>query len=342
MRSFASDNNSGVSPEVFKVLAETNSNHALGYGEDEWTARAAGQLDEAFGGNTKVLFTFNGTGSNCLALELCVRSFGLILCAETAHIVVDECGAPGKMTGAAIKAIPTPDGKLSPELLKPYLIGFGEKHHSQPQAVYISECTELGTVYTPEELKAITSLVHSYGMYVHMDGARLANACAALGKSLKELTRDCDIDVVSFGGTKNGLMIGECVVILNDELKKNAIFIQKQSAQLASKQRFLSCQFSVYMENDLWLRNATRANAMASKLRAGLETIPGITFTQLTQSNQLFLIMPFEVEQKLAEKQAFFFWNEGRHEIRFVTSFDTTEDDIDNLIKDVRDAFTNS
>ena len=207
MRSFASDNNSGISPEVMEAISKANIDHALGYGEDQWSIDAEHKIDMAFGGGTQVLFTFNGTGSNCLALELCSKPWGLILCAETAHIVVDECGAPGKMTGASIKTIPTTNGKLCAESIKPYLVGFGEQHHSQPQAIYISQCTELGTVYTPEEIMEITSLAHSHGMFVHMDGARLANACAALNKSLQELTKSCGVDVVSFGGTKNGSRI---------------------------------------------------------------------------------------------------------------------------------------
>lgn len=340
MRSFASDNNSGISPEVIDAISKANTDHALGYGDDKWSKKAEKKIDEAFGGGTQVLFTFNGTGSNCLALELCTKPWGMIFCAETAHIVVDECGAPGKMTEASIKPIPTPNGKLSAEIIKPYLIGIGEQHHSQPQAIYISQCTELGTVYTPQEIKDITTLAHSVGMYVHMDGARLANACASLSKNLKELTSDCGVDVVSFGGTKNGLMIGECVVVLNEELKYNSVYIRKQSAQLASKQRFLACQFSVYLENDLWLRNAKKANVMAASLRAELEQIPQIKLTQPTESNQLFLIMPHEAANKLAAKHAFFYWNENIGEIRFVTSFDTTKEDIAVLVRDIKEALS--
>lgn len=336
MRSFASDNNSGVSPEVIDAIVEANKDHAVGYGEDQWSEEAEKAIDNAFGGGTQVLFTFNGTGSNCLALELCTQSWGLILCAETAHIVVDECGAPGKMTGAAIKTIPTPDGKLSAELIKPHIIGIGEQHHSQPTAIYISECSELGTVYRPEELKAITTLAHSHGMYVHMDGARLANAAAALGTGLKEITRDCGIDVVSFGGTKNGLMIGECVVVLNDDLKKHSVFIRKQSAQLASKQRFLACQFTAYMKDELWLRNARHANHMAEILRDELEKIPEIKFMQPTESNQLFLTMPQKAAEELEKKHKFFYWDENIKEIRFVTSFDTTEEDVATLVADIK------
>lgn len=338
MRSFASDNNSGISPEIIEAIVSANTDHAVGYGDDEWSRQAAGIIDKAFGGGTKVLFTFNGTGSNCVALELCTQPFGMILCADTAHIVIDECGAPGKMTGAAIKAIHTHDGKLTPQLLKPYLTGFGEQHHSQPQTIYISQPTELGTLYTTDELKAITTLAHSHGMKVHMDGARLANACAALNAGLDELTTRCGIDVVSFGGTKNGLMIGECVVVINKSLVPNAMYIRKQSAQLASKQRFIACQFTAYLKNNLWLKNARHANAAAAELRAQLEKLPGVHFTQPTQSNQLFLTLPRHAAQKLAKRQVFFVWNEETTEIRFVTSFDTTEQDIRTLVADVKEA----
>ena len=332
MRSFASDNNSGVHPAVMEALMQANRNHALGYGDDPWTEEAVRKIKETFTADCEPLFVFNGTGSNVVALQLMTKSYHSILCAETAHIYVDECGAPVKMTGCQIRPVATPDGKLSPELILPYLHGFGDQHHSQPGAVYLSQCTELGTVYTPEELKAITSLAHQYGMRVHMDGARIANACAALNLSLKTLTVDCGIDVLSFGGTKNGLMMGECVVIFDDTLKAEARFVRKQSAQLASKMRYLSCQFTAYLTNELWLKNASHANAMARRLYEALKDFPGVCFTQKMQSNQLFLTMPRPVIDKMLQSYFFYFWNEENNEIRLVTSFDTTEEDIDQFI----------
>ena len=332
MRSFASDNNSGVHPAVMEALMQVNRNHALGYGDDPWTEEAVRKIKETFTADCEPLFVFNGTGSNVVALQLMTKPYHSILCAETAHIYVDECGAPVKMTGCQIRPIATPDGKLSPELILPYLHGFGDQHHSQPGAVYLSQCTELGTVYTPEELKAITSLAHQYGMRVHMDGARIANACAALTLSLKALTVDCGIDVLSFGGTKNGLMMGECVVIFDDTLKAEARFVRKQSAQLASKMRYLSCQFTAYLTNELWLKNASHANAMARRLYEALKDFPGVCFTQKMQSNQLFLMMPRPVIDRMLQSYFFYFWNEGNNEIRLVTSFDTTEEDIDQFI----------
>lgn len=336
MRSFASDNNSGVHPLVMEALNRANEGHALGYGDDPWTAEAVGRLKETFGQECEPLFVFNGTGSNAVALQLCTRPYNLILCAETAHIYVDECGAPARMTGCQIRPIKTQDGKLTPDLLRPYLCNFGEQHHSQPGVVYLSQCTELGTVYTMEELKAIVSLVHQYGMYVHMDGARLANACAALHLTMKELTVDCGVDVLSFGGTKNGLMLGESVLVFNSDLKKEARFVRKQSAQLASKLRYLSCQFTAYLTDDLWLKNATHANGMARLLYTKLKEIPNVHFTQKVESNQLFLTLPRPVIDRLLETYFFYFWNEVENEIRLVTSFDTTEEDIRDFVQAVK------
>jgi threonine aldolase len=316
------------------ALAEANDNHAVGYGADPWTAKAIAALRDAFQTTECLpLFVFNGTGANVTALQLLTRPYNSIFCAETAHIYVDECGSPVKMSGAQARPIHTTDGKLTPALIRPYLHGFGDEHHSQPGAIYLSQCTELGTVYTPDELKAITALAHEYGMYVHMDGARIANACAALDCSLKALTADCGIDVLTFGGTKNGLMVGECVVVFNPKFYDEAKFIRKQSAQLASKMRYLSCQFTAYLTDDLWLRNARHANAMAARLYAALKDKPGVCFTQKPQANQLFLTMPRAVIDRLMQSYFFYFWNEDANEIRLVTSFDTTTDDIDAFIK---------
>lgn len=333
MRSFASDNNSGVHPQVMEALNRANRDHALGYGDDSWTEEAVHMIQETFGSDCEPLFVFNGTGSNVVALQLMTRSYNSILCAETAHIYVDECGSPVKMTGCQIRPIATPDGKLTPQLIQPYLHGFGDQHHSQPGAVYLSQCTELGTIYAPEELKAITSLAHSQGMRVHMDGARIANACAALHLSLKEMTVDCGIDVLSFGGTKNGLMMGECVIVFDESLKAEARFVRKQSAQLASKMRYLSCQFTAYLTDDLWLKNARHANEMARRLYEALQVFPGVRFTQKAESNQLFLTMPRPVIDRLLQSYFFYFWNEEADEIRLVTSFDTTEEDINEFVR---------
>lgn len=333
MRSFASDNNSGVHPLVMEALNRANADHALGYGDDKWTEEAVVKIKEAFTPDCLPLFVFNGTGSNVVALQAMTRSYHSIICAETAHIYVDECGSPVKMTGAQIRPIATVDGKLTPQLIQPYLHGIGDQHHSQPHAIYISQCTELGTIYTLEELKQLTEFAHSNGLYVHMDGARIANACASLQLSLKELTVDCGIDILSFGGTKNGLMMGECVIIFNKDLQHDARFIRKQSAQLASKMRYLSCQFTAYLTDDLWLKNATHANQMADKLYQALKDEPEISFTQKPESNQLFLTMSRPIIDRMLESYFFYFWNESNNEIRLVTSFDTTEEDVNQFIQ---------
>ena len=328
MRSFASDNNSGVHPLVMDAVIKANENHAVGYGDDPWTAAAVTKIKEIFGEKASPFFVFNGTGANSVALQAVTRSFNSILCAETAHINVDECGAPGRMTGCAIVTIPTPDGKLTPELIKPHLHNFGVCHHSQPKVVYISQVTELGTVYTIEEVKAIADLLHAHNMYLHMDGARLANACAFLNCSMKQVTVDAGVDVLSFGGTKNGMMMGEAVVAFSPDIAENLMYFRKQSAQLASKLRYLSAQFIPYLENNLWLENAMKANLAPTKLADIMKQYPQICFTQKIESNALFFTIPTEALGKLQEEYFFYMWNEEQNEARLVTSWDTTGEDI--------------
>ncbi len=336
MRSFASDNNSGVHPLVFKALNEANIDHAVGYGDDFWTKEADSRFKEVFGDDCEVYYVFNGTGSNIVALQLLTRPYNSIICTETAHIYVDECGAPVKSTGCQLVPVKTTDGKLTPELIKHKLHGFDDQHHSQPGVIYISQCTELGTVYAVEEIKAIADLAHEYGMYLHMDGARLANAAAFLNKGLREISKDCGVDILSFGGTKNGLMMGESVVIFNNEFFSKAKYIRKQNAQLASKMRYLSVQFTTYLNDGFWYKNALHANNMAQKLYKGLNKYENIIFTQEVQSNALFLRMEKRVIDELLKKWFFYFWNVETNEIRLVTSFDTTEDDIKNFLNDVK------
>lgn len=335
MRSFGSDNNSGVHPEILMAIQEANTDHAAGYGDDCWTRAMEERFREVFGEQAEALVVFNGTGANTVALQILTRPYNSILCAESAHILMDECGSPCRMTGCQLRPIATPDGKLTPELIRPYLQGFGDQHHSQPKAIYLSQCTEMGTVYTPEELKAITALAHEYGMYVHMDGARIANAAQHLGLSLKAITTDCGIDVLSFGGTKNGLLMGECVVVLNPALKAEARFIRKQSAQLASKMRYLSCQLTAYLTDELWLRNATHANKMAQRVYEALNAYLEIEFLYPVESNVMFLRMPLAWGKALREDYYLYFSDEAAGELRLVTSFDTTDADVDGLIAKV-------
>lgn len=332
MRSFASDNNSGVHPLVMEALAKANTGHAVGYGDDPWTAEATEMVKKQFSRPCDALFVFNGTGSNTMALQLMTRPYHIIFCADTGHIAVDECGAPSKGTGCFMRTIPTTDGKLTPELLKPYMINFGVEHHSQPGAIYISQCTELGTVYKPEEIRALCDFAHAHGLLVHMDGARISNAAAALGVSLDEVSGACGVDTLTLGGTKNGLMGAECVVIFNQDLIKEARYARKQACQLASKMRYLSCQFTAFLTDNLWLECANHANRLAKKLHDVLAAMPDVKFTQPMESNQLFFIMPKEKEEKLHEKYYFYYWNEAVGEMRLVTSWDTTEEDVDGLI----------
>lgn len=339
MRSFASDNNSGVHPRVMEALIKANDNHAVGYGDDPWTAAAVTKIKEVFGESASPFFVFNGTGANSVALQAVTRSFNSILCAETAHIHVDECGAPGRMTGCTLVTIPTPDGKLTPEFIKPRLHNFGVCHHSQPKAVYISQVSELGTVYTVEEVKALADLLHAYDMYLHMDGARLANACAYIGCTMKEMTVDAGVDILSFGGTKNGMMMGEAVISFRPEITENLPYFRKQSAQLASKLRYLSAQFIPYLEPDVWLDNARKANRSAARLANILRQYPEIRFTQKVESNQLFFTLPAEAVRKLQEKYFFYMWNEEMNEARLVTSWDTTEADLEAIGQTLTEIF---
>lgn len=337
MRSFASDNNSGVHPLVLDAVIKANDNHAVAYGGDPWTEKATAIIKEMFGSNAEPFFVFNGTGANSVALQSITQPFNSILCATTAHINVDECGAPGRLSGCALVPIETPDGKLTPESIKPHLRNFGSCHHSQPKAAYISQATELGTIYTIDEVKAIAGLLHSHGMYLHMDGARLANACVALGCSMKEVTADAGVDVLSFGGTKNGMMMGEAVISFHPEITANLPYIRKQSAQLASKLRYMSAQYIPYLENDLWRTNAEHANYCAKRLAEVLSELPQIRITQKVESNQIFFTLPDEPLKKLSEKYFFYIWDENINEVRFVTSWDTTLEDIESMETSLRE-----
>lgn len=335
MRSFGSDNNSGVHPKIMEALMLANSDHSLAYGDDLWTEQAIADLKACFGENAEPFFVFNGTGANVCAIRACCRPWESVICAKTAHIAVDECGAPGYLSGAAVKEIDTPNGKLTPELVKPQLHGFGFEHHSQPKLIYISQVSELGTVYTTDEIRALADFAHSYGLYLHMDGARIANAAVALGKTVKEISVDCGVDILSFGGTKNGCMMAESVIAFRPELAENMKYLRKQSSQLCSKMRYLSAQFSAYVKDGLLYHNAQNANNMAKMLRAELEAL-GCEFTQPTDANTLLLKMRPEISDELVKNHFFYVWDEDTNEIRFVTSWDTTTQDIQEMIADLK------
>jgi threonine aldolase len=331
-RGFASDNNSGIHPEILNALSAANEGHAVGYGGDEFTEKAISRFKQEFGEQTEVYFVFNGTGANVLSLSTLTRSFHSIICAETAHIQVDECGAPEKFTGSKLLPVATIKGKITPEGIAKYLHGFDFEHHSQPGIISISQVTELGTVYTVEEIKAITSLAHQYGLFVHMDGARIANAAVSLDLPFRAFTVEAGVDVLSFGGTKNGMMMGEAVLFFNPELSKNSKYIRKQSMQLFSKMRFVSAQFLAYFENDLWKKSATHSNQMARLLEKHVREIPDIQLTQEVEANGVFAIVPHEIIPLLQEKYFFYMWDEHRSEVRWMTSFDTQEEDILNFV----------
>lgn len=336
MRSFGSDNHSGVHPEILKSIEKANINHVIAYGDDEYTLEAKLKFKEVFGEKAETFFVFNGTGANILSLKAATTSFNSIIAADTAHVFVDECGAPEFFTRASLKVIKTKDGKLTPNLIKPLLSGVGFEHHSQPKVVYISQCTELGTVYTCEEIRELANFVHDHNMYLHMDGARIANAAVFLNKTFMELTVDCGVDILSFGGTKNGMMMGEAVVSFRKELSENLKYIRKQSAQLYSKMRFTSCQFLAYFENEIWRKNAMHANVMAQLMKKKLLEVQKFEFTQNSEANILLLKMDQRLIDQLLEKHFFYIWNENDLEIRLVTSWDTTEEDIDCFIESVR------
>lgn len=326
-RSFASDNNSGVHPQVLAHLAKVNADHTVGYGGDPFTQIAINQFKKIFGNQAETFFVFNGTGANILALSAFTSSFNSIICASTAHIMVDECGAPEKFTGCKLLPIDTPNGKLTPGLVAKYLHGFDFEHHSQPRIISISQVSELGTVYQPNEIKELADLAHKYGMFLHMDGARLANAAVSLNLPFKAFTTDCGVDVLSFGGTKNGLMMGEAVVFLNPEFTSTVKYLRKQAAQLYSKMRYMAAQFLAYFENDLWAKNAHHANQMAQLLKQRVEIL-GVEITQSVDANGVFAILPDTIRDKLLQKYFFYSWDEGRHEVRWMTSFDTSEEDV--------------
>ncbi|WP_308492858.1 threonine aldolase family protein [Microbacterium terrisoli] len=338
VRGFASDNYSGIHPEILEAIAQANNGHQIAYGEDAYTARLQEVMVDHFGEGVEAFPVFNGTGANVTGLQSMLPRWGAVVAAETAHINVDEQGAPERIGGMKLLTVPSPDGKLTPELIDRQAWGWGDEHRAQPLVVSLTQSTEVGTLYTAAELKAITDHAHERGMHVHMDGARLSNAAASLDLPLRAFTRDVGVDVVSFGGTKNGAMGGEAVVVLNPEASTGLIYLRKLNMQLASKMRFISAQLVALLDGDLWLRNAQHANAMAQRLRAGVEagladgSIRGVGFTQATQANGVFATLPDGVADRLRQSFRFYDWDASRNEVRWMCSFDTTEDDIDAFI----------
>ncbi len=332
-RGFASDNNSGVHPEIIKAMMEANNGHTIGYGDDIYTERATSKFYEYFGNDIDVYFVFIGTAANVLGLHAVTHSWNAVICAQTAHINVDECGAPEKYNGTKLLPIVTSNGKLTVELIKQNIHGRGDEHHSQPKIISITQATEMGTVYTVDEIKAIADFAHDNNMYLHMDGARIANAAVSLGSEFKEFTKDAGVDILSFGGTKNGMMYGEAVVFFNKQLGEQFKYIRKQGMQLASKMRFISAQFERYLTNDLWRQNATHSNGMAKLLESKVKEIPQIKITQKVEANGIFAILPNrKMIEELMNEYFFYDWDETKNEIRWMCSFDTQEEDINNFV----------
>ena len=341
IRGFASDNYSGVHPEVLAAIAAANDGHQVAYGEDAYTARLQEVMAHHFGDGVEAFPVFNGTGANVVGLQSMLPRWGAVIAASTAHINVDEGGAPERVAGIKILNVATEDGKLTPELIDREAWGWGDEHRAQPLVVSITQSTELGTLYTPDEIRAIADHIHPLGMRLHLDGARISNAAASLGLPLRAFTRDAGVDVLSFGGTKNGAMIGESIVVLDREASAGLTYLRKLDMQLSSKMRFVSAQLIALLEGDLWLRNATHSNAMAQRLRAGVEagiadgTISGVAFTQPTQANGVFATLPDGVADRLRAAFRFYDWDAARNEVRWMCSFDTSEADVDAFVAEL-------
>jgi threonine aldolase len=333
-RGFASDNSATIHPDVLAAIARVNVGHTFGYGHDDYTLSVEARVAHEFSPDASAFFVFNGTGANVLSMRAACRRFEGIICAETAHMNVDECGAPEAIAGLKLLALPGVDGKLTPSLVESRIARIGDEHAVQPRAVSISQCTELGTVYTAAEIRELAELAHEHHMVLHLDGARLSNAAAALGLSLGEMAAGAD--VLAFGGTKNGLLGAEAVVLLNPELAHDFLYLRKQSMQLASKMRFLAAQFDALLSDELWLRCASHANAMAARLADALSDVPGLEITRPVQTNAVFAALPKEVTASLQRQHAFYVWDETTSEVRWMCSWDTTEEDVDAFAAAVR------
>lgn len=337
-RGFASDNYAGVHPEVLHALADANDGHQVAYGEDAYTARLGEVMREHFGEQAEVFPVFNGTGANVVALTSLLPRWGAVVASKTAHIHSDEGGAPEKVTGLKLFVVPTPDGKLTPELIATEAWGWGDEHRAQPLAVSITQTTELGTVYTPAEVRAIADWAHEHGMAVHMDGARIWNAAAALGVPFREFTVDAGVDILSFGGTKIGALGAEAVVVLDPARVDGLIYLRKSTMQLSSKMRFISAQLLALFDGGLGLAAASHANAMAARLRGALEdlALPGLGFSQATQANAVFAVLDNAAADRIRERVRFYDWDRAAGEVRWMAAFDTTEADVDAFVEVIR------
>ena len=338
MKSFASDNYAGIHPEVLAAVGEANDGHAVAYGADPWTERAEAALRGHFGPASQALLVFNGSGANVLALRCACRPWEAAICAETAHLNVDEGGAPERIAGVKLLTIATTDGKLTPAGVRARVTRIGDEHAVQPRVVTITQSTELGTRYTPEEMGELARTAHELGLVLHVDGSRLANAAAGLGVSLGAISTEVGVDVLSLGGTKNGMAVGEAVVFLDPSLAEGARYLRKQTLQLASKGRFLAAQFVAMFEGDLWRRNAGHANAMATRLAGHLAELPEVTVTQAVQANAVFAIIPPPAADLVRATWPFYTWDETTAEARLMCAWDTVPEDVDAFAQAIADA----
>src|SRR5215471_5909023 len=337
-RSFASDNNAGVHPEILEAIERANQGHVVAYGDDPYTRSAIRKFEEHFGPDIDVFFTFNGTGANVLGLQALNRSYHAVLCSDYAHIYTDECAAPEKHTGCKLIPLPHQDGKITRDAVRHAYHGIGDQHHVQARVISITQATEMGTLYQPEEIQALARFAHERTMFLHMDGARIANAAVSLGQSLRQATRDLGVDVLSFSGTKNGIMGGEAVIFFDRKLSSDFLYLRKQGKQLASKMRFIAVQFEALLTNDLWKRSAEYANRMARVLEAEVRKISRVRITWKVETNGVFAQLPKQAIEKIKQQYFFYPWIEDEGIVRWMCSFDTTEEDVREFAKCVAEA----
>jgi len=337
-RSFASDNNAGIHPEILEAIARANQGHVVAYGDDPYTRSAIAKFEEHLGSSIEVFFTFNGTGANVLGLQALNRPYHAVLCSDYAHIYTDECGAPEKHTGCKLIPLPHQDGKITVDQVRHAYHGIGDQHHVQVRVISITQSTEMGTVYRPDEVRALADFAHEHEMFLHMDGARIANAAVSLGQTLRQATRDLGVDVLSFGGTKNGIMGGEAVVFFNPALSSDFLFLRKQGMQLASKMRFIAAQFEALLTNDLWKRSAEHSNRMAKVLEAEVRKIPQVRIVWKVEANGVFAQIPKHAIEKIKQQYFFYPWIEDEGIVRWMCSFDTTEEDVREFARCVAEA----
>ncbi|OBF39632.1 threonine aldolase [Mycobacterium sp. ACS1612] len=340
VRSFASDNYAGVHPEIMAALTLANGGHQVAYGDDAYTENLQDIIRGHFGQDAAAFPVFNGTGANVLALQAVTDRWGAVVCADTAHINCDEGGAPERMGGLKLLTVPTLDGKLTPELIDRQAWGWADEHRAMPQVVSITQSTELGTLYTPEEIRVICAHAHARNMRVHVDGSRIANAAASLDLPMRAFTSDVGVDILSLGGTKNGALLGEAVVVINHDSVSHMKHLRKLSMQLHSKMRFVSVQLEALLAKDLWLRNARHANEMAQRLAEGARNVDGVRVLYPVQANAVFARLPHDVSERLQKRFRFYFWDETAGDVRWMCSFDTTEADVDAFVTALKDEMT--